>query len=77
METFEKKLFMWARDYLCIGGRLTIIKTTLLNFPLYYIPLFQIPGSIAKKLEKIERDFPWEGVERKRVHLVKWEDVMR
>ena len=38
--------------------------------------LFRMPKTIAKRLEKVQRDFLWGGgnLERK-VHLVNWEVV--
>ena len=47
--------------YLSKGGRLTLIKSTLSNIPTYYLSLFQIPVRMAKKIEKIQRDFLWGG----------------
>ena len=46
------------------------------SMPLYQISLFRIPKSVAWRLEKLQRDFLWEGgnLERK-VHLVNWEVV--
>ena len=38
--------------------------------------LFQMPKSVARRLEKVQRDFLWGGgsVERK-AHLIKWEVI--
>ena len=46
------------------------------SMPLYQISLFRMPKSVARRLEKLQRDFLWEGgnLERK-VHLVNWEVV--
>ena len=38
------------------GGWLTLIKSTLSSLPIYFMPLFVIP-----KLQKIQRNFVWEG----------------
>lgn len=35
------------------GGRLTIIKSTLTNLPIYYLSMPRIPVKIAKKLKII------------------------
>ncbi|RVW24649.1 putative ribonuclease H protein [Vitis vinifera] len=58
------------------GGRLILIKSTMASMPLYQMPIFRMPKSVARRLEKLQRDFLWGGgnLERK-VHLVNWEVV--
>ena len=38
-----------------------MIKSTLSSLPIYFISLFVIPIRVAARLEKIQRDFLWEG----------------
>ena len=70
-ERFRKKLAMWKRHYISKRGRLTLIKSTLTNMPIYTMSLFQIPKGVQARLEKIQRDFLWGGgnLDRK-IHLV-------
>ncbi|RVX13461.1 hypothetical protein CK203_021022 [Vitis vinifera] len=42
-ERFRKRLFLWKRQYLSKWGRLTLIKSTLLSLPTYFMSLFVIP----------------------------------
>jgi hypothetical protein len=49
----EKRLAGWKRIYLSKGGRLTLIKSTLSSLPTYFLSLFPLPLSIAKRMEKI------------------------
>ncbi|KAL6342798.1 hypothetical protein AAG906_016633 [Vitis piasezkii] len=44
--------------------------------PIYHMSLFRMPKSVARRLEKAQRDFLWGGgsVERK-AHLIKWEAI--
>ncbi|KAJ9693692.1 hypothetical protein PVL29_009580 [Vitis rotundifolia] len=75
-ERMRRRLALWKRQYISKGGRITLIKSTLASMPIYQLSLFQMPKIIAKRLEKLQRDFLWGGghLERK-VHLINWEVV--
>ena len=61
-EMFRKKLALWKRQYILKRRRLTLIKSTLSNMPIYTMSLFWIPKRVKSRLEKIQRDFLWGGV---------------
>jgi hypothetical protein len=52
----------WKKLHLSKGGWLTLIKSTLSNLPTYYLSLLLVPMSVAKRIEKIQRDFLWGGM---------------
>ena len=52
-ERFRKKLALWKRQYISKGGRLTLIKSTLSNLPIYTMSPFWIPKGVKSRLEKI------------------------
>ena len=72
----RRRLAQWKRQYISKGGRITLIKSTLASLPIYHLSLFRMPKIVAKRLEKVQRDFLWGGgsLERK-VHLINWEVV--
>lgn len=54
IERFEKRLSGWKRGYLSKGGKMNLIKSTL---PIYYLYIFKIRSSVAKRLERNQQDF--------------------
>ncbi|RVW20280.1 putative ribonuclease H protein [Vitis vinifera] len=75
-ERIRWKFALWKRQYISKGGRIALIKSTLASMPLYQMSLFRMPRVVARRLEKLQRDFLWGGgsTERK-AHLVNWERV--
>ena len=68
----DSRLVGWKRLYLCTGGRLTLIKKTLSNFP-NYLPLFPILVGVANRLDEFQREFLWSGIgDEFKFHLVNW-----
>ena len=48
------------------------------NLPIYYMSLFKMPKVVIERLDRIRRDFLWEGHgEKKKLHLMKWSEVIK
>lgn len=76
LQKVEKRLDGWKKAWLSRGGTLTLIQSVLSSMLTYFMSLFRISISVAKRIEKAMRNFLWEGVgEGKRDHLVKWSVV--
>ena len=76
IKKIERRLAGWKRLYLSKGGRLTLLKSTLSSLPTFYLSLFTIPCSVAKRIEQIQRNFLWGRSDETFKHcLVKWDTV--
>jgi hypothetical protein len=76
VDLMSRRLAPWKRTYLLKGGKIALIKSTLSNLPTYMISLFPIPALVAKRIEKIQRDFLWGGMnDENKMHLVEWDKV--
>ena len=56
-ERMRRRLAQWNRQYISKSGRITLIKSTLASIPIYLLSLICIPKSVAKRIEKLQRDF--------------------
>ncbi|GFS46003.1 hypothetical protein Acr_00g0099500 [Actinidia rufa] len=55
VDRFKKKLALWKRNRISIGGRISLIKSALSNLAIYFMSLFKMPITVAQELEKIQR----------------------
>ena len=53
----KERLAPRKRGFMSKGSRLVIIKAVLSSFPTYFMSVFGIPVSVAKEIEKLQRDF--------------------
>ncbi|KAJ9680532.1 hypothetical protein PVL29_019761 [Vitis rotundifolia] len=72
-ERMRKRLALWKRQFISKGGRITLIRSSLASMPTYLMSLMRMPRVVKLRLEKIQRDFLWEGgALEKKPHLIKW-----
>ncbi|RVW56699.1 putative ribonuclease H protein [Vitis vinifera] len=75
-ERVRRRLALWKRQYISKGRRITLIKSTLATMPIYQMSIFRMPKIVARRLEKVQRDFLWgRGNLEGKIHLVNWEVV--
>ena len=75
-ERMRRRLALWKRQYISKGRRIILIKSTLANIPIYQLSLFRMPKIVARRLEKLQRDFLWGwGRMERKIHLINWEVV--
>nr|CAN66460.1 hypothetical protein VITISV_035842 [Vitis vinifera] len=75
-ERVRRRLALWKRQYISKRGKITLIKSTLASMSIYQMSIFRMSKSVAKRVEKVQRDFLWEGGNLEgKVHLVKWDVV--
>jgi hypothetical protein len=76
LEKIERRLASWQTLYLSKGGCLTLLKSTLSSLPTYFLSLFTISVSVAQSIEKLQRNFLWDGMgDGVKYHLVRWDQV--
>jgi hypothetical protein len=66
--------------YLCKGGgRVTLVKSTLSYFPIYFLSLFFLPVGVANCIEKYIQDCLWgvlgADAEEFKFHFLSWSKV--
>ena len=63
-ERFRKTLALWKRQYISKGGRLTLIKSTLSNMPIYTVSVLDSKEGKVLDWRKFSRISCGEGVTR-------------
>ncbi|XP_058181191.1 uncharacterized protein LOC131299625 [Rhododendron vialii] len=77
-ERTEKVLSVWRTHCISTGGRITLINSNIANVPIYFMSLFKMPLAVARKLEKLQRQFFWGDTrDKKKIHLVKWDEITK
>ncbi|RVW14748.1 hypothetical protein CK203_092603 [Vitis vinifera] len=69
----RRRLALWKRQYLSKGGRITLIKSTLANMPIYQLSLFRMPKLVVKRLEKLQRTKEARGT----FGVGVWRDILK
>lgn len=65
IDAIQKKFRPWKKKHISIGGRLTLVKSTMSNIPIYYMSIFKIPITMANRIERLQREFLWGYSEEK------------
>jgi hypothetical protein len=77
-EKLNKKLDIWQGSSLSIGGRSTLIKSSLSSTVIYHMPMFLLPKTSIERMEKIRRRLFWQwGKMKRKYHLVKWDIIYK
>lgn len=54
------------------------MNSSTANIPIYFMSLFKMPAAVARKLEKLQRQFFWgDTIDKKKMHMVKWDEITR
>lgn len=73
IEKISSRLDSWKAHLFSKGGRLILIKATLVVISNYFLSLFTITVSMANRIESMFRRFLWhDEVEHHKYHLVEW-----
>ncbi|XP_028068522.1 uncharacterized protein LOC114271117 [Camellia sinensis] len=73
VEWIQRQLASWQRQYLSKEERLNLIKSVLSSIPTYFMFVYVISVSVARRIEKLQKDFLWgSGGDDFSYHLVDW-----
>jgi hypothetical protein len=74
----EKRLPSWQGLELSWGGGGSIpIESCLSSLPNYIMGFYLLPGQVHQKMSSARARFYWDSGEKKKYHMVKWENLVR
>lgn len=76
LDKFRNKLQGWKGQSLSLGRRITLLNSVLSAVPLYTLSFYKIPDTVLLEIDKIRRQFLWQGTISKRKYaLMNWSDL--
>lgn len=61
LEKCQKQLSCCKKKYLSLGRRLVLINSVIDSLLTCTMFLFPLPASVAQRMDKLNRDFMWQG----------------
>ncbi|KAK2356246.1 hypothetical protein QL285_093594 [Trifolium repens] len=78
IEVLKKRLNSWRNRFLSFGGRIVLLNLVLSAIPIFYLSFMKMPVKVLKEVVKIQREFLWGGLEKKRkINWVCWDTVTK
>ena len=75
-EKMAVKLCPWQGKNLVMGGRVSLINSSVTSVPLYMLSFYVVPSGPRESMDRVRKGFLWSGdKDKKKYHLVKWETV--
>lgn len=78
VDKMKKKLRGWDPRSISLGGRATLVQSSLSSIPLYWMSFLPLPKTVEHKLRSLQCTFLWGGDENiKKIAWLRWEEVCR
>ncbi|GMI92896.1 hypothetical protein HRI_002958900 [Hibiscus trionum] len=71
----QARLQTWKINSLSFAGRITLVKSVLINLPMYYLSIFEMPAGVAARINRSISGFIWGQVDKCAIHWIKWETL--
>ncbi|XP_020673031.1 uncharacterized protein LOC110092712 [Dendrobium catenatum] len=72
------RLNAWGKKFLSMGGKITLITSSLFSMPNFLVTHSLIPKRVLVTLEKLCRDFIWHKPDGSHsIHYVAWDDLCK
>ncbi|XP_020683117.1 uncharacterized protein LOC110100068 [Dendrobium catenatum] len=73
-----ERLNVWGKKNLSLGGRIVLLKSSLLTLPNFVIMHSVVPRKVLQEIEKLCRNFVWHKSNGERgLHYVAWEELCK
>lgn len=77
VEKVERSIATWHKSNISRAGKITLINSSLLSIPLYYLSVYPVSDCILDQISTCARNFLWSSSgNRSGMHLVNSRDTM-
>ncbi|KAL9686221.1 hypothetical protein QQ045_023676 [Rhodiola kirilowii] len=76
-EVVKTKIASWAKNFLNMAGRATLISTVLGSMTVHTLSILPVPKLVLQGIERLMRNFLWDRGSASRHHWVSWEKICR
>jgi len=76
-EKINQRLATWHHKLLNKVGLLTLVRSVLNSIPNYYMQVAWLPRSTCEAIDRMARNFLWNGGSDPGVHLVGWNNITK
>jgi hypothetical protein len=73
----EKRLPTWQGLHLSSGGKSILMESSLSSLPMYTMGVYLLPEEVHHKIDSSRARFYWDSSQKKKYHMVKWEELAR
>ncbi|KAL9661558.1 hypothetical protein QQ045_026382 [Rhodiola kirilowii] len=76
-DTVKGKVASWAKNFLTMSGRATLISAVLCSVSIHTLSILPVPKVVLNGIERLMRNFIWDRGSTSRHHWINWDSICK